>query len=70
MSASYFRLKAAQSYRRARLGARENYEAFAALAREFKAKAKKAAVRLARMRGAALRKQESERQDAYRDRRE
>jgi hypothetical protein len=67
---SYFHEKAAQSYCRARssLEPHTDYEALMTLGPEFKAKA--AASRLARMRGTWLRKQEAERQEAYRDSRE
>lgn len=69
---SYFRLKAAQSYRRARspLAQFNDYEALMTLGRAFKAKADAAASRLARMRGTALRRQEGKRQEAYADSRE
>lgn len=69
---SYFRQKAAQAYRRARSSftPHEKYEPLMKLGREFKAKATEAAARLARMRGTALRRQEAERQEAYRDSRE
>jgi hypothetical protein len=63
---SYFRQKAAETYRRARASftPQENYEPLVKLGREFKAKA---AARLARMRGTALRRREAERQESYRD---
>ena len=69
---SYFRAKAAQSYRRARapLAAHKDYEMLMTLGRAFKAKAAAAASRLARMRGTSLRRQEAKRQEAYADSRE
>jgi cell division septal protein FtsQ len=69
---SYFRQKAAQTYRRARssLTTHENYELLMKLGIEFKARATEAAARLARMRGTALRRQEADRQEGYRDSRE
>jgi hypothetical protein len=69
---SYFHEKAAQSYRRARssLEPHADYEALMTLGPEFTAEATAAASRLARMRGTWLRKQEAERQEAYRDSRE
>jgi hypothetical protein len=72
MSASYFRQKAAQSYRRARLllGPEMKDNALMRIGHEFKAKAVVAAARLARMRDAALKKQEVERQAGYWDSRE
>jgi len=55
MSLSHFRRIAAQSYRRARASfeRHKDYEALMRLGQEFKAKATRAAARLARMRGAA-----------------
>jgi hypothetical protein len=69
---SYFRAKAAQSYRRARssVAPLKDYEALMTLGRAFKAKAAAAASRLARMRGTVLRRQEVKRQEAYADSRE
>ena len=67
---SYFRQKAAETYRRARSSSHENYEPLMKIGRQLKAKATAAAARLARMRGTALRRQEAERQEAYRDSRE
>jgi hypothetical protein len=69
---SYFRAKAAQSYRRARASVAplKNYEALMTQGRAFKAKATEAASRLARMRGTAQRRQEGQRQEAYADSRE
>jgi hypothetical protein len=69
---SYFRQKAAETYRRARSSftPHENYEPLMKLGRQLKAKATEAAVRLARMRGTALRRQEAKRQEAYLDSRE
>ncbi len=72
MSVSYFRRKAAESYRRARssLSPHLDYEALIRLGHQFKGKAAAAVLRLDRLRGVALRRQESKRQDAYRDGRE
>jgi hypothetical protein len=63
MSASYFRRKAAQSYRGARSSAKPHldYEALMIIGHQFKAKAALAAARLARLKEATLRRQEAER---------
>jgi hypothetical protein len=69
---SYFRQKAAQSYRRARSSPEplKDCEALMTQGGAFKAKAAAAASRLARMRGTSLRRQEGKRQEAYADSRE
>ena len=69
---SYFRRRAAQSYRTARssLEPHTEYEAFVKLAREFKGRATAARSRLARMRAAVLLREEAERQNLYWDSRE
>lgn len=69
MSLSHFRRIAAQSYRQARasLEPHKDYEALMRLGQEFKAKATRAAARLARMRGATGTGQAPGRQDTDRD---
>lgn len=72
MSMSYFRRRAARSYRDARssLAPRLEYASLMRLGREFKARATAAQARLARLRDAVLLREEAERQDLYSDRRE
>jgi hypothetical protein len=72
MSISYFRRRAARSYRDARssLAPQLDYESLMRLGRKFKARATAARVRLARLRHAALRRAETERRDLYSDSRE
>jgi len=72
LSISYFRRRAAQAYRgaRASLQPHLDYEALVRLGDAFKNKAVGAAARLARMRQAATKRVEGERQDSYRDSRE
>jgi hypothetical protein len=72
MPLSYFRRKAAQSYRRARssLTPHLDYEALMSIGHAFKAKAVLAADRLERLRGTALRKQKLEHPDTRRESRE
>jgi hypothetical protein len=69
MSLSHFRRMAAQSYRLARscLEPHDEFEALMRRGREFKAKATRAAARVAAIRGVRARRQESERQEALRD---
>jgi len=72
VSMSYFRRRAARSYRDARSSLKPylTYETLMELGREFKARATAAQARLARRRKASLLREESERQDMYRDQRE
>ncbi len=72
MSMSYFRRRAAQSFRDARssLAPQLDYESLIRLGRKFKARATAARLRLARRRHAATRRDEAERQDSYSDSRE
>lgn len=72
MSISYFRRRAAQSYREARssLAPQMNYESLMRLGRKFKARAATAQARLARLRHAVLVREEAERRDLYSDSRE
>lgn len=72
MSMSYFRRRAAQSYRDARtsLAPHLEYDSLMRLGREFKARAIVARARLARLRDAVLLREEAERQELYRDSRE
>ena len=72
MSISYFRRRAARSYREARssLAPQLDYEALMRLGRKFKARATAARVRLARLRRAALLREEGKRRDLYADSRE
>ena len=72
MSISYFRRRAAQSYRDARssLAPQMDYESLIRLGRTFKARATAAQARLARLRHAALLRDEAERKDLYSDSRE
>jgi hypothetical protein len=72
MSISYFRRRAAQSYRDARssLAPQLDYESLMRLGRKFKARATAARARLARRQHAALRREETERRDLYSDSRE
>jgi hypothetical protein len=65
MSMSYFRRRAAQSYRDGRSSPRPhlNYENLMEFGREFKARATAARARLERMRAATLLREEVERQD-------
>ncbi len=72
MSMSYFRRRAAASYRDARssFASHMDYEALMRLGREFKARATAARARLAGMRKAAFARKEADRQDTYRDSRE
>ena len=72
MSISYFRRRAAQSYRAARssLAPQMDYESLIRLGRKFKARATAAQARLARLRHAALLRDEAERKDLYSDSRE
>lgn len=69
---SYFRRRAADSYRRARRSVEPHidYEALLALGDAFKAKAAAAVVQLGHLRRASLRKREAQRQESYKDRRE
>jgi hypothetical protein len=72
MSISYFRHRAAQSFRDARssVAPQLDYESLMRLGRKFKARATAARARLARLRRASLQQQEAERRDLYRDSRE
>lgn len=71
MSISYFRRRAAQSYRDARSSvARLDYESLMRLGRKFKAHATAAQVRLTRLRSAVLLREETDRRDLYSDSRE
>jgi hypothetical protein len=72
MSISYFRHRAAQSYRDARssVAPHLDYESLMRLGRKFKARATTARARLARLRHAALQQEEAERRDLYSDSRE
>jgi hypothetical protein len=72
MSISYFRRRAAQSYRDARssLAPQLDYESLMRLGRKFKARATAARARLARRRHAALGVAETERRGLYSDSRE
>lgn len=72
MSMSYFRRRAVASYRDARssLAPHLDYETLIRLGREFKTRATAAQARLARMREAALARDETERQGRYWDSRE
>jgi hypothetical protein len=72
MSISYFRRRAAQSYRDARssVAPHLDYASLMRLGVEFKVRATAARARLARLRRAALQRQEAERQDLYSDSRE
>ena len=72
MSMSYFRRRAAQSYRdaRASLAPHLEYESLMRLGRKFKARAVVARARLVRLRDAVLLREEAERQGLYRDSRE
>ena len=72
MSISYFRRRAAQSYRDARssLAPQLDYESLMRLGRKFKARATTAQARLARLRHALLMREEAERRDLYSDSRE
>jgi hypothetical protein len=72
MSISYFRRRAARSYRDARssLAPQLDYESLMRLGRKFKARATAARVRLTRVRHAALLREEAERRDLYADSRE
>jgi hypothetical protein len=72
MSISYFRRRAAQSYRDARSSPAPqlDYESLMRVGRKFKARATAARVRLNRLRHAALLQEEAERRDLYSDSRE
>jgi hypothetical protein len=72
MSPSYFRRRAAQSYRGARSSPTPHldYEALMRIGHAFKVKAVLAAERLARLQKTVLRTKESERRVTYRDGRE
>lgn len=72
MSASYFRRKAEQCYRHARLtaGPQNDSDIIQRLGDEFTAKADAAVARLANLRGTLARRREIERQSIYWDRRE
>jgi hypothetical protein len=72
MSISYFRRRAAQSYREARssLAPETDSESLMRLGRKFKARATAAQARLARLRYAVLVREEVERRDSYSDSRE
>ena len=72
MSISYFRRRAAQSYRGARssLALQIEYQSLMRLGRKFKARATTAQARLARLRHALLVREEVERRDLYSESRE
>jgi hypothetical protein len=72
MSISYFRCRAARSYRdaRASLAPQLEYEPLMRLGRGCKARAVVAQARLARPRDVVLSREEAERQDLYWDSRE
>jgi hypothetical protein len=72
MQLSHFRAMAAQSFRRARTATQTHvdYESLMRVGQQFKARAMAARARLAKMRQAAGRKEENDRQKEYRDRRE
>ena len=72
VSASYFRRKAEQCYRHARLtaGPQNDSDIIQRLGDEFTAKADAAVARLANLRGTLARRREIERQSIYWDRRE
>jgi hypothetical protein len=72
MSSSYFRRKAAESYRSARSSAASHtdHEALVKLGHGFKARATTARARLDRLQRATVTRQEVERQGTYWDSRE
>ena len=72
MSISYFRQRAARSYREARssLAPQMEYESLMRLGRKYKARATAAQLRLTRLRHAALVREEAERRDLYSNSRE
>jgi len=72
MSISYFRRRAAQSYRDARSSVvpHLDYASLMRLGAEFKARATAARARFVRLRRAALQREEAARKDLYRDSRE
>ena len=72
MSMSYFRRRAARSYRDARssLAPQLDYESLMRLGRKFKARATEAQARLARWRDVARLREDARRQDLYFDSRE